>query len=46
VLQREEGEGHYEITVRLDAWQVERLKSEGYDLEPAAPRREERRRTG
>jgi len=46
VLQREEGEGHYEITVRLDAWQVERLKSEGYDLERAAPRREERRRTG
>ena len=46
VLQREEGEGHYEITVRLDAWQVERLKNEGYDLEPAAPRREERRRTG
>ena len=46
VLQREEGEGYYEITVRLDTWQVERLKSEGYDLEPAAPRREERRRTG
>ena len=46
VLQREEGEGYYEITVRLDAWQVERLKGEGYDLEPAAPRREERRRTG
>ena len=46
VLQRTEGEGYYDVTVRLDAWQVERLRSEGFEVDTSPPRREERRRTG
>ena len=47
VLGRTEGEEFSELTVRLETWQVERLKSEGLEVwKPAPPAPAEHRLTG
>jgi GTP-binding protein HflX len=46
VMGRTEGEDYSELTVRLETWQVERLKAEGLDVLRPAPPASERRRTG
>jgi GTP-binding protein HflX len=46
VLSREDHDSQYDVVVRLDAWQVDRLRSQGVDVTEQRRREKGERRTG
>ena len=46
VLSREDHDSQYDVVVRLDAWQVDRLKSQGVDVTEQRRTREGRTENG
>jgi GTPase len=46
VLSREDHDSQYDVVVRLDAWQVDRLKSQGVDVTEQRRKEKGERRTG